>query len=193
MRPSATALLLSLLPLVSSQTILTGPSAAGLPICAQNCITLQTAANGCIPPAAPITNQATYDNCFCNSNFLTTLKASPIGICDAECPVATDRQQVQSWFVNLCSAGIASAYSDVAAAPTTAAPAVIIPPVASPAAPPPPPNTLVTAVSSDPTLSTALPSGTSGGATNSLGGVVAPVTGTWCELPLHVPLITFSY
>ncbi|KKA21758.1 Integral membrane protein [Rasamsonia emersonii CBS 393.64] len=55
------------------------PTAASstFPACALSCTTLQQAQSGCVPPAAPVSNQATYVSCFCQSALLTSLHTTP--------------------------------------------------------------------------------------------------------------------
>ena len=44
-----------------------------LPSCARACKPLETAELNCIPPAAPLSNQATYVDCLCQSEYLRSL------------------------------------------------------------------------------------------------------------------------
>lgn len=75
---------------------------ANLPACALECTTLQNAQTGCIPPAAPITNTGTYQNCFCQSALLTSLKSAPsTNICSTWCDAA-DWASIDTWYVGLC-------------------------------------------------------------------------------------------
>lgn len=72
-----------------------------LPACAQQCATLQNAQTGCVPPAAPITNQGIYLSCFCESALLKPLSAAPSTVCPT-CSAA-DLQTLQSWFSGFCA------------------------------------------------------------------------------------------
>ena len=84
-----------------SQTVL---DASALPPCALQCPLLITANSGCVPPAAVVTNQGTYQSCFCQSAFLTTLYSSAIGLCDGVCQ-AGDTAKIQQWYIGLCRNG----------------------------------------------------------------------------------------
>ncbi|KIX94040.1 uncharacterized protein Z520_10377 [Fonsecaea multimorphosa CBS 102226] len=95
-------LLLSLLRLVSAQSIVPTSSSAQFPSCAVNCAVLLQAQTACVPPAQPATNQITYENCFCQSSFLQALYGSPDAICTAECTSESDRDLLQTWFTNFC-------------------------------------------------------------------------------------------
>lgn len=77
-----------------------------LPKCALSCQTLLSAQSLCVPPTAPNSNQATYQTCFCNSNYLVGYKAGAVSpTCDDACSTESDRQAIQQWFVSLCSSG----------------------------------------------------------------------------------------
>lgn len=77
-----------------------------LPNCAFSCQTLLSAQSLCVPPTAPNSNQATYQTCFCNSNYLAGYKAGAVSpTCDDACSTESDRQAIQQWFVSLCSGG----------------------------------------------------------------------------------------
>lgn len=92
-----------------------------LPTCAQQCTVLQSAQTGCIPPAAPVTNAATYESCFCQSGYLTTLKAAGSTLCSDVCDAA-DVAKISSWYQSNCADnGVAAAASVSAAGTTTSA------------------------------------------------------------------------
>lgn len=77
-----------------------------LPQCALSCNLLTSAQSLCVPPVAPANGQASYQTCFCNSNFLVNYKAgSSAGVCDAECTSDADRQQILQWYTGLCNGG----------------------------------------------------------------------------------------
>jgi hypothetical protein len=99
--------LLGLVPLVFAQNVQLLPTAASstFPACALSCAVLTQAQDSCIPPAAPVTNQATYVNCFCQSALLTTLHTSPDSLCTAYCTVESDRQLLEQWYNNFCTSG----------------------------------------------------------------------------------------
>ena len=96
-----------------AQTILTYGNDA-LPTCAQGCTLLQQAQSACVPPAAPVTDQTTYESCFCQSGYLSGLKTSSAGLCDSTCGTA-DLQKIQSWYISYCqSPGAVVNVADVA-------------------------------------------------------------------------------
>ncbi|PTU23528.1 hypothetical protein P175DRAFT_0432066 [Aspergillus ochraceoroseus IBT 24754] len=80
------------------------PSAASdtFPECGLTCTTFTEAETGCVPPAAPVTNQATYVSCFCQSSLLTTFRSSADGTCDTTCTKESDRKLLQEWYLNYC-------------------------------------------------------------------------------------------
>ena len=86
------------------------PQAASntFPACALSCTPLLTAQSACVPPAAPATDQAQYVSCFCQSGYLTALHSSPDGTCDQWCTVETDRQELMTWYNNLCAIPVAT-------------------------------------------------------------------------------------
>ena len=72
-----------------------------LPACAQSCDVLQKAATGCIPPAAPVTNQNTYQSCFCQSALLSSLQTSSGNLCPSQCS-DTDYTTIDTWYKSVC-------------------------------------------------------------------------------------------
>lgn len=77
-----------------------------LPSCAFNCQLLTQAQSLCVPPTAPTADPAVYQTCFCNSNYVAPFRAGgTAGVCDAECPVASDLTKIQQWFTGLCTGG----------------------------------------------------------------------------------------
>lgn len=89
--------------IATAQAIIPSAASASFPPCALSCTQLIEAQNNCIPPAAPVTNQATYDSCFCQSSLLAQLRVSPDGTCDAFCPAQSDRQLLQNWYKGFCA------------------------------------------------------------------------------------------
>ena len=98
-RRTYASFVLSTLALVQAQQPTLLPTS--LPACAQTCPVLIQAQSGCIPPAAPITNQATYQSCFCQSGYLTSLKTSSTNICAPQCS-DPDFTTIDSWYKGLC-------------------------------------------------------------------------------------------
>ena len=88
-----------LIDLTSAQTLIS-PT---LPSCGQQCPVLLQAQGGCVPPAAPVTNQGIYQSCFCQSAFLQPLHGGPTPLCPT-CSTQ-DMATVQTWFQGLCKQG----------------------------------------------------------------------------------------
>lgn len=72
----------------------------GLPECAKTCNNLHNAAIYCLPPTAPVSNEATYVGCFCRSQWLHGRKDNT-GICSQECNVE-DEKAIQDTYNDLC-------------------------------------------------------------------------------------------
>ncbi|KAI0013536.1 hypothetical protein F4779DRAFT_400557 [Xylariaceae sp. FL0662B] len=89
---------------------------ASLPSCAVDCGPLYDANGACVPPAAPASDENTYDTCFCAYNSLQPFKKGSSGVCDGACPGdANGLAGIQSWFTDLCN--------DKAVATSSSAPA----------------------------------------------------------------------
>ncbi|KAF2804146.1 uncharacterized protein BDZ99DRAFT_153596 [Mytilinidion resinicola] len=77
-----------------------------LPACAKQCSILSQAEANCVPPAAPVTNQDTYQSCFCQSGLLTTLKTSP-SLCQSSATnticTPQDATTIEQYYVALCN------------------------------------------------------------------------------------------
>ena len=81
--------------------------ATNLPACAQSCPTLLQAQSACVPPpngAAAVSNSATYNSCFCHSNYLVALNGQSA---QSVCPTcsAGDTTSLQSWYQAFCTSG----------------------------------------------------------------------------------------
>jgi hypothetical protein len=118
--------------LASAQVLVPQAASNSFPACALSCTTLLSAQGGCVPPAAPVTDQAIYVSCFCQSALLTTLHTSPDGTCDPYCTVESDRQELMAWYNNFCATG---GSASVASTSTVAAPQTTIIYITSTAAP----------------------------------------------------------
>ena len=79
-----------------------------LPACAQTCAVLQAAATGCVPPAAPVTDQNTYQSCFCQSALLSSLQTSSSNLCPSQCSDA-DYATIDTWYKSVCPSNNAAA------------------------------------------------------------------------------------
>ena len=93
-------------------------SDTALPSCAQQCTVLQNAQTGCIPPAAPVTDALTYESCFCQSGYLTTLKAVGSNLCSDVCE-ASDVAKIASWYQSNCADNGAAAAAKVSTGTAT--------------------------------------------------------------------------
>lgn len=87
---------------VTAATVL---DSSKLPSCYSQCGPLTQANGACVPPAAPQTDQGTYQSCFCASTFLVQLYSTPtLSNCNA-CGTS-DLTKIQSWYTNLCHGGV---------------------------------------------------------------------------------------
>lgn len=114
--------LLLVLPLFAPTTLtqattLLNFATGALPSCANTCTALYNAQDACVPPAAPVTNQAIYQSCFCQSAYLAPLYTSPAGVCDQACGGA-DLTKIQSWYKGLCGQRAAGAVAPVPSSAT---------------------------------------------------------------------------
>lgn len=114
----AIALFALLVDVTFAQTLISST----LPACAQQCPVLIQAQGGCVPPAAPVTNQGIYQSCFCQSTFLQPLYGGPTPLCPS-CPPA-DMTTIQNWFQGLCKPGAPQGGQQPA--PTTTTPSTSI-------------------------------------------------------------------
>lgn len=111
------AIVTSLVAAASAQQLLVYGDSA-LPSCAQQCTSLQNAQTGCIPPAAPVTDATIYESCFCQSGYLTTLKAAGSTICSDVCD-ASDVAKIATWYQSNCADNGVAAAAKVGAGTTT--------------------------------------------------------------------------
>jgi hypothetical protein len=124
------AVVASLVVAASAQQLLVYSDSA-LPACAQQCTVLQNAQTGCIPPAAPVTDATIYESCFCQSGYLTTLKAAGSTICSDVCG-ASDVAKIASWYQSNCADnGVAAAARVSSGTPTDSTSATGVSTVAS--------------------------------------------------------------
>ncbi|KAI5200391.1 hypothetical protein AUEXF2481DRAFT_32974 [Aureobasidium subglaciale EXF-2481] len=113
-------IVVSLAAYASAQQLLVYSDTA-LPSCAQQCTILQSAQTGCIPPAAPVTDAVIYESCFCQSGYLTPLKAAGSTLCSDVCEAA-DVAKIASWYQSNCADNGVAAAARVSAAGTTTDP-----------------------------------------------------------------------
>lgn len=112
---------IALLNLVSAQNIVPTSPSSSFPSCAVNCAVLLQAQTACIPPNVAATDQITYENCFCQSASLQPLYSTPDAICAGECNTAeSDRETLQSWFLNFCK-DVGQGIDPLTASPTATA------------------------------------------------------------------------
>ncbi|KAH7391700.1 hypothetical protein BKA66DRAFT_439500 [Pyrenochaeta sp. MPI-SDFR-AT-0127] len=71
-----------------------------LPACALDCKILETSELNCIPPAAPCSNQWTYQDCVCQSDYLRSLHTSG-AICHDVCSDEDD-EVIYHYYNSLC-------------------------------------------------------------------------------------------
>lgn len=90
-----------------------------LPQCAHSCTTLQSAEGSCVPPAAPVTNQATYQSCVCQSSLLTGLKSSG-GICQQFGCSTDDANAISQYYISLCNGPVIEPTTTTTGTSTTA-------------------------------------------------------------------------
>lgn len=72
----------------------------GLPECAKTCKNILNANLYCWPPTAPVSNEATYVACFCQSRWLYGVKDGT-GICQQDCS-EKDEKEIQATYDDLC-------------------------------------------------------------------------------------------
>lgn len=71
------------------------------PACGVDCSRLHQVKTSC----AASNDQTDALACFCGSGLLGDLHHSPNGTCDDSCSDSSDRETLQSWFLNQCSTG----------------------------------------------------------------------------------------
>ena len=99
-RASLLTIVLTFVLVAFGQQITLIPSS--LPPCAQTCPVLVQAQSACVPPAALVSNPATYQSCFCQSAFLVSLRStSNSNICAPQCPDG-DFATIASWYKGMC-------------------------------------------------------------------------------------------
>ena len=78
---------------------------SNLPSCAAQCTVLQQAQTGCTPAGgAPVTGQAQYQSCFCQSALLTQLYSdNTVQVCTT-CS-QSDMSTIQNWYKDYCGRG----------------------------------------------------------------------------------------
>jgi len=90
---------------VVSQKIVPSSGSSTFPQCAVNCPVLIQAQAACLPPSAPVSNDATYTSCYCQSSYLTTLHTEASTTCGSSCPSTSDQQLLVTWYGDFCAAG----------------------------------------------------------------------------------------
>lgn len=101
--PSIIYLLVRSLPVARAQIYLLIPP-TGLPGCAQTCPLLVQAQTGCVPPAAPVTDQSNYLSCFCQSGYLSGLRSGTANVCAPQCTDA-EFAAIAAWYKTDCGLG----------------------------------------------------------------------------------------
>ncbi|QKX54736.1 uncharacterized protein TRUGW13939_01825 [Talaromyces rugulosus] len=118
--PSALVLLSSLTPVLAADQFAILPTAASatFPACGLTCPVLTQVQTGCVPPQAPVTNDQTYINCFCESTTLQGLQTT--GTVCYTCTDATSQNLLVQWFTGYCSGGYTSTLTSTATSTTSA-------------------------------------------------------------------------
>ncbi|KAF2740320.1 hypothetical protein EJ04DRAFT_548380 [Polyplosphaeria fusca] len=93
------ALLLAAAALATAQSVI---DYSKLPQCARGCTVLQQAESNCLPPAAPVSQQAIYQSCVCQSTLLTQLHASGSQCQQTGCS-SDDAQKISQYYIALCN------------------------------------------------------------------------------------------
>lgn len=98
-------LLFSNMSQIVAQTVLILPTtpSSTFPACAFACSSLNAAASYCTQTNVGA-SQEIVNSCFCQRAEVTPFYSGPTGVCDAFCPVDSDRSILQSWFQNYCAA-----------------------------------------------------------------------------------------
>lgn len=90
---------------VVSQQIVPSSGSSTFPQCAVNCQVLLQAQTACLPPSAPVSSDAIYTSCYCQSAYLTTLHTEASTTCGSSCPSTSDQQLLVTWYGDFCAAG----------------------------------------------------------------------------------------
>lgn len=118
--PSAAAMRLLLLVSLAAATAVaqTVIDYSKVPDCARQCTVLGQAETGCVPSGgAPVTDQNTYQSCFCQSALLTTLKTSG-ALCQSVCS-PDDATKISQFYVSLCNGPVQPAPAATTTVATT--------------------------------------------------------------------------
>ncbi|KAF2280788.1 uncharacterized protein EI97DRAFT_428892 [Westerdykella ornata] len=100
---------------VSAQTVM---DYSKVPECARQCTILDQAEKNCVPPAAPVTDQATYQSCFCLSALLTPLHSSG-SLCEQFCG-ADNAAKISQYYTSLCNGPVVQPPNPMTTTVTTA-------------------------------------------------------------------------
>lgn len=104
MRPAIQAFALLLTPLLcAAQNFLPSGADGNFPACAATCALLQQAQSTCVAQTGQQTSGLAAENCFCQSAELQSLYSTPDALCVAECPTASDRVGLRTWFTSFCA------------------------------------------------------------------------------------------
>lgn len=83
-------------------------ASASFPSCAVDCPRLHQVETNCDASS----DQKDALSCFCGSGLLEKLHHTPNGTCDDSCSDTSDRETLQSWFLNQCLSGNENAKRD---------------------------------------------------------------------------------
>jgi hypothetical protein len=76
-----------------------------LPACATRCGDLFNANGACVPPAAPVADDQTYNSCVCNFEALQPFRTGITNVCQGACngTTTTALSAIQRWYTSLCT------------------------------------------------------------------------------------------
>jgi hypothetical protein len=89
--------------LVTAQNFLPSGADGNFPACAASCALLEQAQSTCLAQTGQQSSGLAAENCFCQSATLQGLYSTPDAICVAECPTASDRVNLRTWFTSFCA------------------------------------------------------------------------------------------
>ncbi|KAL7629482.1 hypothetical protein AAE478_001002 [Parahypoxylon ruwenzoriense] len=106
---------------MAQQPVTTVVPFASLPSCAVRCGPLYDANGACVPPAAPSSDENTYNSCFCAYDSLQPFSRGTSGVCDDACTADNaGLSGIQSWFTSFCNGrAVATTTSSSAAGSST--------------------------------------------------------------------------
>lgn len=92
---------------------------ASLPSCATKCGPLYDANGACVPPVVAVSNEETYDTCFCNYNKLQPFLTGTSNVCDTAGCDSSGITSIRNWFTSFCNGKAAAATTSTASSSST--------------------------------------------------------------------------